>query len=328
MTLIPACRLPLRVAVELLSSRVNQLCLFIRENELEEPEMSEEKNTALTKVLDILGLNEANSTFTQPSGSVKNASCVSSSDPFAADSTVTDESDHCQSSSDSITEATQNGLETTLSHDVSASVPTVNEGRIGMPPEEQAQLRAEDSESMIINSSDWDLGLGLCITPPTSDVQNLNFPTSPTGTLGPLFEDIPKSIDPFIVNDVSTGIDTTKTAGIEDLIDELSDRVGTLHVGPGGQPHFYGPTSTFNLADAPVVGDFRRTHTLDGNMRKGLEADEEVPVALEEHLISLYFSWQDPSSHVLDREMFEEAKTKWQRSEDTQFYSEALHYAM
>ena len=284
--------------------------------------MPKEKNTALTKVLDILGLNEVNSTFTQPSDSVKNASCVSSSVPFAADPTVTDESDHRQSSSDSITGATQNGLETTLSHDVSASVPTVNEGRIGMPLEEQAQLRTEDSESMIINSSDWDLGLELCITPPASGVQNLNFPTSRTGTLGPLFEDIPKSIDPIIVNDVS------QTAGIEALIDELSDRVGTLHVGPGGQPHFYGPTSTFNLADAPVVGDFRRAHTLDGNMRKGLEADEEVPVALEEHLISLYFSWQDPSSHVLDREMFEEAKTKWQRDEGTQFYSEALHYAM
>ena len=326
--LIPAHRLPLRVAVELLSTRVNQLCLFIRENGLEAPEMPEEKNTALTKVLDVLGLHEVNSTFTQPSDSLKDGSCASSSVPFAADPTVTDESDHCQSSPDGITEATQNGLETTPSHNVSASVPTVNERGIGMPLEEQAQLTAENSESMIMNSSDWGLDLGICITPPTSDVQNLNFSASPTDTLGPLFEDMPEPINHIIVNDASTGKDITRTAGIEDLIDELSDRVGTLHVSPGGQPHFYGPTSTFNLADAPVVGDFRKTHTLDGNMRNGLEADEEVPVGLEEHLINLYFSWQDPSSHVLDREMFEDAKVKWQRMEDTQFYSEALHYAV
>lgn len=291
--------------------------------------MPEEKNTALMKVLDILGLNGVNSTSTQPSDSVKDASsCVSSSVPFAADS-VTDESDHCQSSPNCNAEASQNGLpEATPSNNVSASVPTVDEEVIGMSAE-QPQLTADNPE-IVMNGIDLDLGLGVSITPHTSDLQDLNFPPPRTGSLGPLFEDIPEPINPIIVNDVSTGKDTTKTAGIEDLIDELSDRVGTLHVEPGGQPHFYGPTSTFNLADAPVVGDFRKTHTLDGNMRKGQEADEaeEVPVALEEHLISLYCSWQDPSSHVVNREMFEEAKTKWQRNEDTQYYSEALNYAV
>ena len=271
--LIPARRLPLRVAVELLSSRVNQLCLFIRENGLEAPAMPEEKNTALMKVLDILGLNEVNQIFTQSSGSVKDGS---------------------------------------------------SEEAMGLPAE-QPQLTANNHES-VMTSIDLDLGLGLCITPPTSDVQNWNFPTSPTGTLGSLFE-IFESTNPITVNDPSTEKDATKAAGIENLIDELSERVGTLHIGPGGQPHFYGPTSTFNLADAPIVGDLRKP-TLDGNIRKGLEADEEIPVALEEHLINLYFSWQDPSSHVVDREMFEDAKEKWQSNEDTQFYSAALHYAV
>lgn len=289
--------------------------------------MPEEKNTALTKVLDILGLNEVNSTHSQPSESVKDASCFSGSVPFAANPTVTDEFDNFQSSPGDTTETTQNAvLETTSSHDVSGSVPIVDEGAIGMPAE-QPQLTAENPES-VMNSTAWDLDLGICITPPTSDVQNLDFPTSPTGTLGALLEEMPEPINPVIVNDASTGKDTTKTAGMEDLIDELSDRVGKLHVGPGGQPHFYGPTSTFNLADAPIVGDFQKPHTLDGNMQKGLDTDEEVPVALEEHLISLYFSWQDPSSHVVDREMFEDAKAKSQRNEDTQFYSGALRYAV
>lgn len=173
--------------------------------------MPEEKNTALTKVLDILGLNEVNSTHTQPSESVKDASCFSGSVPFAANPTVTDEFDNFQSSPGDTTETTQNAvLETTSSHDVSGSVPIVDEGAIGMPAE-QPQLTAENPES-VMNSTAWDLDLGICITPPTSDVQNLDFPTSPTGTLGALFEEMPEPINPVIVNDASTGKDTTKTA--------------------------------------------------------------------------------------------------------------------
>jgi hypothetical protein len=49
-------RVPLRVAIELLSSRVDQLCCFIRDNGLQPPPMQEESALALAKVLESLGL--------------------------------------------------------------------------------------------------------------------------------------------------------------------------------------------------------------------------------------------------------------------------------
>lgn len=44
--------------------------------------------------------------------------------------------------------------------------------------------------------------------------------------------------------------------------------------------------------------------------------------------MNLYFTWQDPSFHVVDRGMFEEARVKWNCAEDTSYYSEALRDAM
>jgi hypothetical protein len=137
---------------------------------------------------------------------------------------------------------------------------------------------------------------------------------------------------PTASDDGSTLIDEANTtADIEGLIDDLSDRVGTLRIGRGGKTHFFGPTSTFNLRDMPHSETFdshRRINGYDSNSADRVDADREVPPALEEHLINLYFSWQDPSFHVVDRKLYEDAKEKWFAMEDTSLYSEALRNAM
>ncbi|KAJ0327007.1 hypothetical protein COL5a_006181 [Colletotrichum fioriniae] len=119
----------------------------------------------------------------------------------------------------------------------------------------------------------------------------------------------------------------------EDLVNQLSDRLGSLQIGPNGRISYFGPTSNFSLMELPVGADtlaMDRTVRNDGqehldNMGYG----KQVPQDLEDHLINLYFTWQDPFQHVVDRTLYEEAKHSWhEREEDTPYYSEALRNAM
>ena len=127
--------------------------------------------------------------------------------------------------------------------------------------------------------------------------------------------------------------DMSTTETVDELVDQLSDRVGTLHIKPGGHIRFYGSTSNFNLLETPasdVNMNVHRTIRNDGTEhldRLGL--NKNVPIELEDHLMNLYFTWQDPSFHAVDRKMFEEAKVIWRdKGEDTAYYSEALRNAM
>jgi hypothetical protein len=120
---------------------------------------------------------------------------------------------------------------------------------------------------------------------------------------------------------------------VDELVDQLSDRVGTLHIRSGGHIRFYGSTSNFNLLETPasdVSMNVHRTIRNDGTEhldRLGL--NKEVPAEIEDHLMNLYFTWQDPSFHAVDRKMFEQAKVIWRdKGEDTSYYSEALRNAM
>ncbi|KAK1533504.1 hypothetical protein CPAR01_10212 [Colletotrichum paranaense] len=119
----------------------------------------------------------------------------------------------------------------------------------------------------------------------------------------------------------------------EDLVNQLSDRLGSLQIGPNGHISYFGPTSNFSLMELPVGADtlaVDRTVRNDGqehldNMGYG----KQVPQDLEDHLINLYFTWQDPFQHVVDRTLYDEAKHSWhEREEDTPYYSEALRNAM
>ena len=120
---------------------------------------------------------------------------------------------------------------------------------------------------------------------------------------------------------------------VDELVDQLSDRVGTLHIRPGGHIRFYGSTSNFNLLESPasdVSMNVHRTIRNDGAEHlHRLGVNKEVPSEIEDHLMNLYFTWQDPSFHAVDRQMFEDAKVLWcDKREETSYYSEALRNAM
>lgn len=126
--------------------------------------------------------------------------------------------------------------------------------------------------------------------------------------------------------------DTASPESVDELADQLSDRIGTLHIKPGGHIRFYGSTSNFNLLETPAADismNVHRTVRNDGTEHLDrLGINKMVPPEIENHLMNLYFTWQDPSFHVVDRKMFEEARVKWVDSEDTSYYSEALRNAM
>ena len=298
--------------------------------------MPHEKGTALTKVLDVLGLTEVHSASAHHIPDRKSpdftlgvenlSSSVLESMPLSAGPAITHGSNDAwaQTSPDNTSPTSQPSIiEMPEPHAVSTLPIFPDTGDLDVSTAEQYPQTDDHSENSLTNW-DWTMDFGTCLTPPSPEIQDidteaLNLPLDPVDIVS----------EPFVLpaiahNPASLEKDTRSPEEIEDLIDELSDRVGTLRFGPGGQPHFYGPTSTFNLADAPVSN--KQVHrTFDYN---DADPDTEVPLALEEHLLNLYFTWQDPSFHVVDREMFEKGKTAWWGKEDTPFYSEALCYAM
>ncbi|RHZ61380.1 hypothetical protein CDV55_101702 [Aspergillus turcosus] len=189
----------------------------------------------------------------------------------------------------------------------------------------------EDSPGSIFNAWLFDLDFGTHITPSASDMQQQQ---QQQLILGPSPNDglaIPPTAQGEFIEHLYSKSDSTifkepaSTSDIEGLVDEISDRVGTLKIGPGGKTRFYGPTSTFNLREMPSSDSYEAGQP-SPTYHSGSE--EEIPAAVEDHLLDLYFSWQNPSFHVVDRHIYEEAKEKWNNMEETPYYSEALRNAM
>lgn len=283
--------------------------------------MPKEKDSALTKILELLGLSEINSTLAQHTN-CETIGSASSSIPLnpttASPVERTEPPPSKELPENRYTDAVQSQ---SLSY---GDTRTVAVG-VGRNPQ-------ENTSRSIMECWDWDIGLGTCITPSSSDIHRFFETASPSGTLGTTLEEIPEPLSPEPSDNNSTFVeDTSDAEGIDSLTDELSDRVGTLRIGPGGQTHFCGPTSNFNLPNMPISDTFEShrkakhyvLHCLDR-----LGSNTEIPASLEEHLINLYFSWQNPFFYVVDRRIYEEAKVKWLDMKDTPFYSEALRNAM
>ncbi|KAL4807863.1 fungal-specific transcription factor domain-containing protein [Aspergillus unguis] len=301
-------KLPLRVAIELLSSRVSQLCCFMRENGLQPPPMPQEKDTALKKVLDVLGLAEINSALTKSIASI-------SEQNLARD----------EGTSTGILNPLP-GLDQTEQHPSGFTGPRRSDDSFAIP------LAVESDPPDILPYQDIpEIDTDNGASPGWPLETNAGFVRPHDASIPAALEQVPDILDPLLADDDSTLVeDSSSPESIEGLVDELSDRVGTLHIGPGGQTQFYGPTSTFNLADMLATTN-PTTHLAQNDALECLSrfgGYKSVPAALEEHLTNLYFSWQDPAFHVVDRRMYEEAKAKWYAMADTPYYSESLRHAI
>lgn len=115
------------------------------------------------------------------------------------------------------------------------------------------------------------------------------------------------------------------------LMDQLASRMGSLQVAEDGQLRFYGATSNLHIlasgaspgTPAPSVNEDYQA--ILEKARLGQYVDEE----LEDHLLKLYFCWEDPSIHVVDEEIyFRERYRARKEFQFSHFYSEVLTNAM
>ncbi|KAJ5683641.1 hypothetical protein N7462_006806 [Penicillium macrosclerotiorum] len=326
-------RLPLRVAIELLSGRVGQLCQFITESGLQPPQLPPEKDEALKRILESLGhINESKSIISLPNElETKKSSEIHGSydgrlPEMSANHIVPNNSASIAPCSDRLAE----GMSDTGVHNISSSPLCAHNIPFDFPFGEATTNIAQGSPNSVLSSWDLDLGFMTCINPTANGAQYLS--GSPQGATAIEQDGFVNFLEPTVHDDDETlAEETGSSEDIEKLIDEVSDRVGTIRIGPGGKTQFCGPTSTFNLtgtmeSEESELQSINEAYASEYYDRSG--SNQEIPSTLEEHLINLYFCWQDPFCHIVDRNMYSEARRKWQDMEDTPFYSEALRYVM
>jgi hypothetical protein len=119
----------------------------------------------------------------------------------------------------------------------------------------------------------------------------------------------------------------------EDVVDQLSTRLGSLQVAEDGQLRLFGATSNLHIVHSGPESLSRpklrsvRVHGPAVLARAGL--DRNVDPTLEDHLIELYFAWEDPSIHVIDKETYMIERQRWRDGiNGSAFYSEVLTNAM
>ena len=114
----------------------------------------------------------------------------------------------------------------------------------------------------------------------------------------------------------------------------ISDRIGTLLDTAKGNWRFYGATSNLHLSkDRHALQlEPRRTSQQQARMSgqlKFLQLDHAFDAHLTQHLIKLYFTWQNPSLHIVDQDAFEQGRDLCiGKGERSTFYTEFLVNAM
>ncbi|OAL34833.1 hypothetical protein AYO20_05793 [Fonsecaea nubica] len=117
------------------------------------------------------------------------------------------------------------------------------------------------------------------------------------------------------------------------LLDQLSGRMGSLQIAEDGQLRFYGATSNLHiLHNGPLSlsrSKFRSPSEQGAELLHGAGVGHLVDESLEDHLLRLYFTWEEPSIHVVDESVYWRermiCKTTGQVST---LYSEVLTNAM
>lgn len=115
----------------------------------------------------------------------------------------------------------------------------------------------------------------------------------------------------------------------DELVLQLSNRMGDLHLTNGGMSRFYGATSNFNFARwRSSLGVNHHQHVAE---HAELEHDlsEDAALSVEKDLEELYFCWQDSAFHAIDRDMYQHGKKLWhEQQKSSTFYSPLLKNAM
>ncbi|KAJ4368112.1 hypothetical protein N0V83_006467 [Neocucurbitaria cava] len=295
----------------MLCRRVGELCQFIEASGLQIPAMQADEEAVLQRILTTVGVSHDNLTAgqrTSPGTSKTNKNAIAPLQ-LAGVSGIADDIHGAWLDFDFDGTPQLRGTNEmqAISDFSQASAPMANllgEGWESISAQEQ------------IYGASYSSQLG-------TDVQNKYRHAPTTSELYP---------QPLVESSISSGDDISDSESVEEIVHILSDRMGSLQIGAEGQIRYYGPTSDFSLLNMPSTDPLHihRSIRSDGqDYLDRLDVGAEVPPELEEHLVNLYFTWQDASFHIVDREMYEMGKVKWHRDmQDTSCYSEALRNAM
>ena len=118
-----------------------------------------------------------------------------------------------------------------------------------------------------------------------------------------------------------------------DIAPGLAARLGSLHVATDGRLRFYGTASNYHflLGSRDLLP--QNDHTFPDTKREAVLAlenaklDREVPVALEDRLLELFFKWHNPCHVTVARPAFEVARAQDRHIQGT-FCSQSLIAAM
>ncbi|KAE8328584.1 fungal-specific transcription factor domain-containing protein [Aspergillus sergii] len=325
-------KVSLRAATELFSARIDQLCQFIYDHGLEPPPMRPEDEAGVNRVLDTLQIPRGLAKKRETSAANEIISlpqkAVAHSPAHSSPSAVLDANERPPE----IPTPPQNALSN------QKLVPSAEKGR-------------ETINSFGINSiptshyvpANWGFTL------PTAEsldtiYANLNNGTSLSQEnslspeslqLTPDMQQQPGELLRQARYDREYESDSADEDEAEkDVIEQISNRIGTLKIAGDGHLRFYGATSNLNLVDVSATQQRQRpdarTVRHDGqDILNHLRVGQPVDQALEDHLVELYFTWQNTSTYVVDKDMYMIARSKWRNEyDDTPFYSEVLTNAM
>lgn len=326
-------RVSLRAATELFSARIDQLLQFIHDQGLEPPRMNAEDEAGMNRILDTLQIPRSVSTSSSGDGQKRVAETTQS-----------------------VVSTTPPVQSTPTASPTGQRQPTVDAS--GNPPEQGFS----QSQQSPYPADPWN---PFGVVRGTTDNQNFvhwGFTLPTAESLDTIYANINGASGPPVNTGLSPdsfqlGMDMAQQPGVllgqlppesrdhesdsdeeneaeNDVIEQLSHRIGTLKIAGDGHLRFYGATSNLNLVDVSATQQRQRpdarTVRHDGqDILNHLRIGQPVDQALEDHLVELYFTWQNPSIYVVDKEMYMTARSSWRNEyDDTPFYSEVLTNAM
>lgn len=107
--------------------------------------------------------------------------------------------------------------------------------------------------------------------------------------------------------------DPSDTEIDDEMTNQLSCRLGKLQFTQDGQLRYFGSTSNLHLLDVLVSVTLPAPNIVEREAQEVLETarlNADIDESFEEHLIELYFTWQDPSLHLVDYDKFWKARAQ------------------
>ncbi|BCS29525.1 fungal specific transcription factor domain-containing protein [Aspergillus puulaauensis] len=100
----------------------------------------------------------------------------------------------------------------------------------------------------------------------------------------------------------------TKSSDLRDPIEELTQRAGRLNIGEDGQLRYFGAQSNYHLLHGPIYNE--TTRPIQEFQEIGLATAGllcravDVPQGLQDHLLGLYWRWQNPWLYMIHKGSF------------------------